>query len=82
MHFFFVEHFSIYLATLKGYIKAVEVLLDDSNLDINMGRAKDGGTAFSMASEKSHFRILKLLVEHISLGTEPGPNVNRSDNHS
>ena len=54
----------IYFASWKGHVAAVEVLLDDLNLDVNKGRIKDGGTAYSIASEKNHFIIMKRLVSH------------------
>ena len=54
----------IYLASWKGHVAAVEVLLGDLNLDVNKGRIKDGGTAYSIASEKNHFSIMKILVGH------------------
>ena len=40
----------IYLASWKGHEGAVGVLLDEINLDVNKGRVKDGGTAYSIAT--------------------------------
>ena len=56
----------LYLASWKGHDMAVQELLEDPNLDINRGVDMGGGTAFSIASEKRHFMVLKLLIIHIN----------------
>ena len=54
----------IYLSSWKRNIAALEVLLGHQNLDVNMGRIKEGSTAFSIASQKGHFIIMKKLIGH------------------
>ena len=52
----------LYIASLMGYQKAVEVLLHHSGVRVNMGRKSDGGTPFSIASERAHFHVMQTLV--------------------
>ena len=56
----------LYLASWKGHNKAVQVLLEDPNLNSNGGVNIGGGTAFSIASEKRHYMVLKLLIIHVN----------------
>ena len=55
---------SIYLASLKGHLEAVKVLVNNSGLEVNKGMVKDGSTPFSIASEKGHFLIMKTFIRH------------------
>ena len=56
----------LYLASWKGHYMAVQELLEDPTLDTSLGINIGGGTAFSIASEKGHDRVLQLLVTHIN----------------
>ena len=62
----------IYLSSWKGHVTTLEVLLDDVNLDINKGRIKDGGTAYSVASQKNFFNIMKRLVGNENFDADIG----------
>ena len=52
----------LYIASMMGHFQAVNVLLQDINVDANIGRNMNGGTAFSIASEKSRFNVMKMHV--------------------
>ena len=54
----------IYIASWQGWMKSVQVLVNNSKLDINIGRTTDGSTAFSRASEKGHLDIMQILIDH------------------
>ena len=54
----------IYLSSEQGHQQSVHVLLNNSRLEVNRGRTKDGSTAFTIASEKSHFEVMKILIGH------------------
>ena len=47
-----------------GHHEALEVLLQHLDANVNAGRTIDGGTAFSISSEKSHFKVMRALVEN------------------
>ena len=51
----------LYLASWKGQDMAVQALLEDHNIDVNIGKTLDGGTAFSIASEKKVDGQLKVM---------------------
>ena len=53
---------ALYIASLLNHVGVIEVLLNNYKIDPNKGVILDGGTAFSIASEKSHFKIMGLLV--------------------
>ena len=70
-------HTALYIASLHNHDGVIEVLLNNHHIDPNKGVILDGGTAFSIASEKSHFQIMALLVTwdlvvdketHVALG--------------
>ena len=63
---------SIYLASLKGHLEAVKVLVNNSGLEINKGTVKDGSTPFSIASEKGHFLIMKILIGDKNIDSSAG----------
>ena len=52
----------LYIAAMMGHLEAVEVLLQNPDVDVNIGRRYNGGTAFSIASEKSHFDVMEALI--------------------
>ena len=54
----------LYLASLEGHGMSVQVLLADEHIDADIGRTLDGGTAFSIASEKGHFNVMQQLISH------------------
>ena len=57
----------LYLASLNGHYMAVQVLLEDKSIDVNIGKALDGGTAFSIASQKKvdgHFEVMRQLISY------------------
>ena len=55
---------SLYIASLMGHHKAVEVLLSNEKVLVNIGRQIDGGTAFSIASEKGNFEVMRTLIQN------------------
>ena len=52
----------LYLASWRGHAKAVDVLLGDEVVDASLGRNLDGGTPFSISSEKRHFQVMQKLI--------------------
>ena len=54
----------LYLASLEGHGMAIQVLLEDGNIDTDIGKSLDGGTAFTIASEKGHFKVKQQLISH------------------
>ena len=54
----------LYLATWFGHKKAIAELLNQKNLDFDKGRSLDGMTPLSIASQKGHAQIMRLLIEH------------------
>ena len=48
---------------MHNHVGVIEVLLNNHHIDPNKEVILDGGTAFSIASEKSHFQIMGLLVD-------------------
>ena len=62
----------LYLASLKNHDMSVKVLLEDGHIDTDIGKTLDGGTPFSIASEKGHFKVMQQLITH-------GNDVHESD---
>ena len=56
-------HTPLYLSAWKGHEKAVDVLLANSDIDINKGAPATGQTAFSIASKKGHIEIMQTLIK-------------------
>ena len=54
----------LYLATWLGHEKATSELLNQRNVDFVKGRKLDGLTPLSIASQKGHGQIMKLLINH------------------
>ena len=54
----------LYLTSLFGHAKATEELLKQDNIDFNKGRRIDGLTPFSIASQKGHVQIMRILIQH------------------
>ena len=52
----------LYIAAMIGHYEVVDILLKNHDVDANIGRRFNGGTAFSIASEKSHFHVMKSLI--------------------
>ena len=52
----------LYIAAMMGHIEAVKVLLQNQDVGVNIGRNGNGGTAFSIASEKSHFDVMEAMI--------------------
>ena len=52
----------LYIAAMMGHIEAVKVLLKNSYVEVNRRTRANGGTPFSIASEKSSFDIMKVLI--------------------
>ena len=53
----------LFFSSLQGHNQAVGVLLADPKIDVNIGMLGDGANAFSIASEKSHFPVMKQLID-------------------
>ena len=62
----------LYVASMLGHLETVEVLLDNSNVDVNIGSTLCGGTAFSVASKKLHREIMKVLIAHTDVDVGKG----------
>ena len=54
----------LYIASMVGQLQNVKVLLNNRNVNLNIGAKLDGSTAFSIASEKAHFEIMYQLISH------------------
>ena len=52
----------LYIASMMDHLQAVKVLSNNKHADVNLGARFDGGTPFSIASEKSHFNVLRSLI--------------------
>ena len=61
---------ALYLASWIGRKEAVKELLDVANIDENKNVYLNGQTAYSIASEKGHFEIMKLLTHSHNLYME------------
>ena len=53
----------LYIASMMGHLEAVEVLLENSKVDVNHGVNFEGGTPFSIASEKGNFDVMGALIK-------------------
>ena len=54
----------LYLASLKGHDMSVQVLLEDERINTDIGKLLEGGTAFSIASEKGRDKVMQKLISH------------------
>ena len=54
----------LFVASLEGHVMSVQVLLEDGNIDTDIGKDLDGGTPFSIASEKGHSEVMERLIYH------------------
>ena len=54
----------LYIASMMGHLEAVQVLIQNIDVNANKGSKIDGGTAFSIASEKSHFDVMRALIKY------------------
>ena len=54
----------LYLASLLGHANATEELLKQKSIEFNKGRRLDGLTPFSIASQKGHNQIIRLLINY------------------
>ena len=54
----------LFLASWLRHEKAVQALLNDTNINVNVGTIFDGATPFSIASRKGYFEIMQLLINH------------------
>ena len=52
----------LYIAAMRGHLKAVNILLQNQYVDVNIARGVKGATAFSIASENSHFDVKSALI--------------------
>ena len=57
-----------YLSSLRGHIRSMQELLKSPHIDPNKGMESDGSSAFSIASEKGHFQIMRELLQHNKTG--------------
>ena len=51
------------MASMRGHNETVQVLLSDPNIDIDIGHVTKGETPFSIASERSQFDVMALLIK-------------------
>ena len=49
---------------MMGHLQAVEVLLNNEHVGVNIGATLDGGTPFSISSENLHFEVMRALVKY------------------
>ena len=52
----------LFIASMMGHLEAVEALLENSEINANLGAIITGGTPYSIASEKGHFSVMKVLT--------------------
>ena len=52
----------LYLTSLNGKIEILDVILDHPDTMVNKGINVDGGTAFSIASERGHDEIMEMFI--------------------
>ena len=52
----------LYIVAMLGHLETVTVLLQNPDINVDIGKRINGGTAFSIASEKSHLHVLKALI--------------------
>ena len=52
----------LFLASMRGHNQAVQTMLSNPNINLNIGHTKSGETAFSIASEVSHFDVMAELI--------------------
>ena len=52
----------LFFSSGEGHNQAVGVLLPDPKIEVTIGMLGDGANAFSVASEKSHFPVMKQLI--------------------
>ena len=64
---------------MHNHVGVIEVLLNNHHIDPNKEVILDGGTAFSIASEKSHFNVMRALVNGKSDKTKGWCNDNWID---
>ena len=62
----------LYIASMEGHLLATEVLLNSSDIDVNIGVRIGGGTPFSKASERARFKVMKTLILHGQSEEEKG----------
>lgn len=55
----------LFLASMQGHNQAVGALLTHGDIDLNIG-TNTGATAFSIASEKSHFQVMEQIIKKVS----------------
>ena len=55
----------LYLASWMGHMQSVKVILNKTDVNWNKGRFLDGGSPFSIASEKGYFEITDLQINFI-----------------
>ena len=55
----------LYLASWMNHVKVIEILLNDAQIDANIGNFVDQNTPFSIASKKNHFEVMEKLINHV-----------------
>ena len=54
----------LYIASMMGHLQATEVLLNSKHVIVNIGVFLHGGTAFSIASQNSHFEVMRAIIQN------------------
>ncbi|WP_131781492.1 ankyrin repeat domain-containing protein [Legionella gresilensis] len=66
----------LYIAAKNGNVECIKILLENSEIDVNISLEDDGVTPLHIACENGHLEIVKLLLEHpkikISMENENG----------
>ena len=65
----------LYLASWMNHIKVIDILLNDTQIDANIGNFVDQNTPFSIASKKNHFEVMEKLINHVKTDEGKGWSV-------
>ena len=65
----------LYIASWMNHVKVIETILNDTQIDANIGNFVDQNTPFSIASQKNHFEVMEKLINHVKMDEGKGWSV-------